>query len=129
MVKGALVDRLAGVGRKLVELLDEAKLNVTSALWLYRTEASDWILLLAFPEVESLGPRAFYEKIQRVFASNRKVLEPLTLQDIVVMGPSEPLLQLLRGALRTGSGISEIRFTGNRINNTLIEDALIYRLQ
>lgn len=129
MVKGALVDRLADVGRKLVELLDEANLNVTSALWLYRTEASDWILLLAFPEVERFGPRAFYEKIQRVFASNRKVLEPLTLQDIVVMGPSEPLLQLLKGALQTGPGLSEIRFTGNRINNTLIEDALIYRLQ
>lgn len=128
MVKGALVDRLAGVGRKLVELLDEAKLNVTSALWLYRTESSDWILLLASPEVESLGPRAVYEKVQNVFASNRKALEPLTLADVVVTGPNEPLLQLLRGAIQTGPGISEIRFTGNRINNTLIEDALIYRL-
>lgn len=129
MVKGALVERLTGVGRKLVELLDTASLDVTSALWLYRPESSDWVLLLAFPEAESLGPRAVYEKVQKVLASNRKVLEPLTLADVVVTGPSEPLLRLLRGAVQTGPGISEIRFTGNRIDNTLIEDALIYRLQ
>lgn len=129
MVKGALVDRLAAVGRKLVELLDTTGLEVKSALWLYRPESSDWMLLLACPETESLGPRVVYEKVQRVFMSHRKDLEPLTLGDVVVTGPSEPLVQLLRGVLQTGPGISEIRFTGNRIDNTFIEDALIFRLQ
>lgn len=129
MVKGALVDRLASVGRKLVEFLDEAKVNVASALWLYRPESGDWVLLLAIPEVESLGPRAAYEAIHRVFTPKRAELEPLTFQDIVVVGPSEQLLKLLRRAIQTGPGISEIRFTGNRIDNMLIEDALIYRLR
>lgn len=129
MVKGSLVERLFGVGRKLVELLDLTRIEITSALWLYRPESGDWVLLLASPEVESLGPRVVYEKVQRVFASNRKDLEPLSLQDVMVTGPNEPLLGLLRRALRTGPGITEVRFTGNRINNTLIEDAFIYRLQ
>lgn len=128
MVKGALVEQLTRVGRKLVELLDEAALDVRSALWLYRAESGDWVLLLAFPEAETRGPRVVYERIQKVFALKRSQLEPLSLEDIVVTVPSDPLVRLLRRAVRTGPGISEIRFTGNRIGNTLIEDALIYRL-
>jgi hypothetical protein len=38
------------------------------------------------------------------------------------------IVTLLKKALKTDPGISRIRFTGNVINGTLIEDALIYRL-
>jgi hypothetical protein len=39
------------------------------------------------------------------------------------------MLSLLRVAISTGPGISGIRFTHNTINNVLIEDAYIYRLE
>ncbi|MDP2675712.1 MAG: hypothetical protein Q8Q00_12545 [Dehalococcoidia bacterium] len=129
MAKGPLVDRLASRGRKLVEFADAAKLNIRSALWLYRSEPDDWVLMIVVPEVSDRGPREVYKKVQRVFASHRGELNPLKLDDVVVAGPDDPLIQLLRTALQTGPGISEIRFSQNRINNTLIEDALIYRLQ
>ena len=129
MAKGPLVDRLANAGRRLVEFLDASHLDPQSALWLYRSESDDWVLVVAMPAVVSQGPRAVYESIQRVYASHRADLVPLKLDDVVVTDPDDSLLQLLRRAIRTERTISEIRFTQNRIDNTLIEDALIYRLQ
>jgi len=127
MVKGALVDRFVAAGRKLVELLDTAQLDIKSAIWLYRAESEDWVLLLAVPGAERQGPRLVYERIYDVFVGNLDDLKPLSFEDVVVMSPDEPLPQLFRRALHTGPGISEIRFSGNRIDSTLIEDALIYR--
>ena len=129
MAKGPLVDKLTSGGRKLVELADAAHLDVRSALWLYRPESDDWVLVMALPEAGTLGPRKVYSRIQRVFALHRAELDPLKLEDVTVIAADDPLIQLFRIALRTGPGISEIRFSQNRINNTLIEDALIYRLQ
>jgi hypothetical protein len=40
----------------------------------------------------------------------------------------DPLLKLLRIAIKTGPGISNIRFSRNTINGVIIEDAYIYRL-
>ena len=41
--------------------------------------------------------------------------------------PDAPVVALLRTAIRTGPGISGIRFKNNVIDGTLIEDAYIYR--
>lgn len=129
MAKGPLVDPLTRGGRTLVEFLDSARLDARSALWLYRPDSDDWVLMVALPEVDTKGPRAVYKRIQRLFASHREELRPLKLDDIVVTGPNDPLIRLLRRAISTGRQITEIRFSQNRIDNTLIEDALIYRLQ
>ena len=129
MVKGPLVDRLANAGRKLIELLDDAQVPTRAALWLYRPESDDWKLVLGLPSVKRSGPRAAYRQIQRVFTSNQSELSPLRFDDIMVRDPSDRLLKLLGGAIQTGPSISEIRFTNNRIGDTLIQDALIYRLQ
>ena len=128
MAKGPLVDRLTEAGRRLIEFLDEAGLNTKSALWLYRPESEDWELVVALPEAQENGPRAAYGKIWDVFAAHRSELLPLKLDDIVVMSPSDRLIRLLGSAIQTGPSISEIRFTNNRVGDTLIEDALIYRV-
>ena len=129
MAKGPLVERLTDAGRLLIELLDRTRLEIRSALWLYRSESEDWVLVVAVPDAVSKGPRAVYRKIERIFSLNRSALLPLKLADVVVMVPNDPLLTLLSRAIQTGPSISEIRFSQNRIGDTLIEDALIYRLQ
>lgn len=129
MVKGPLVDRLAERGRRLIELLDEAGIRARAALWLYRPESEDWKLVLGLPDLRRTGPRAAYTQIQGVFAANEDVLRPLKFDDIMVQDPSDRLLTLLGSAIQTGPAITEIRFTNNRVGDTLIEDALIYRLQ
>ena len=53
----------------------------------------------------------------------------VSLEDIVLAKPDAQIIRLLAQAIATGPGISNIRFTHNAINGTLIEDALIYRLR
>jgi len=53
----------------------------------------------------------------------------LTLQDITVVSPDEPMVNLLRTAVTTPPiSISPIHFAGNSINNVFIDDAYIYRM-
>ena len=67
-----------------------------------------------------------YTKVQGAL---RKIsTEHFGLDDVAVAKPNAPILRLLRLAVRTGPGITGIRFTKNVINGHLIEDAYIYRL-
>ena len=124
MVASPLVDPYIEDGRKLVERLDGEGLSPEAALWFYLSESHEWRLILALKQVDELGPRETYKRIQRVLDA-----EPsLSLRNVSVVSPDDDTIQLLRRAIRTSGGISSIRFTGNAIDGIFIEDALIYRL-
>jgi hypothetical protein len=69
-----------------------------------------------------------YRKIQTVISKFSDELGELSLNHITLAKPDSPLVKLLRVAIRTGGGISGIRFKSNVINGTVIEDAYVYRL-
>jgi hypothetical protein len=52
----------------------------------------------------------------------------IPLKDVTVIDSNDSLISLLRVAIKTGDGMSGIRFTNNVINGALIEDAYIYRV-
>ncbi len=123
MDKTALVENDIEVGRQVTKALDDARIAVKASFWFYEPGASEWRLIIATPLVDRKGPRAAYAAIQRAL---RDIEFPL--RKVSVVGPRHSLIKLLRIALRTGGGISGIRFTHNTINNVFIEDAYIYRL-
>ena len=128
MDKTPLVEKDMEEGRRLIEALDKTEFQVEAAMWFYSTDSGEWQLLIASPFVEKNGPKKAYGFIQSELAK----LSPtsgISLKDISVLSPKHHLIALLRKAIRTGSGISSIRFTRNVINNTLIEDAYIYRMR
>ncbi len=127
MASATLVDRKIELGRQLLLSLDRRNFQVPAAFWFYVSEANDWRLIIASPDVDSQGPRATYAKIQAAADSDLLAGE-LSLREISVVSPKDPLVKLLGMAVSTGHGISGIRFTQNTINNTFIEDAYIYRL-
>jgi hypothetical protein len=95
-------------------------------MWFYDPNAAEWWFLIASPMVDSNGPRATYSEIQKVL----RTLDPptdLVFRKISVVSPTEPLIKLLRNAIRASGG-SGVRFTHNTINNLFIEDAYIYLL-
>jgi hypothetical protein len=100
---------------------------VQAAIWFYLTDSGEWRLLIASPFVEKDGPKKAYSFVQGVLAKSSPPLG-ISLKDISVVSPKHHLISLLRRAIRTGPEISDIRFTRNVINNTLIEDAYIYRM-
>lgn len=127
LVTEALSEQMIGAGAKLVERLDADNSAVKSAFWLFFSDERLWKLIVASPLVVSEGPKNFYK---RVVAANQRAdaeEEVISLNDIGVTGPEYHIVQLLRVAVGTGSGISGIRFTRNTINGHFIEDAYIYR--
>ena len=127
MDKPTLVESDYEAGKALVLALDQARVNVKAAFWLYLPESNEWRLYLALPDVVQQGPRKAYETVQACMEQVRP--EGLSLRNISLVGPDDDLVKLLRSAIKkSGPGIVGIRFTGNVINNVLIEDAYIYRI-
>ncbi len=114
-------------GENLLRELDAASVNVDSALWFYFPEEGIWKLLLSFPDVEKKGPKAAYARVQKALSKLGEGPAP-PLDDVALAKPNSPLLRLLKVAIRTGPGISGIRFSNNVVDGQLIPDAYIYRL-
>lgn len=110
----------------MLAVLDHAGLKVRAAFWLYLPESNEWRLYLALPMVSRKGPKETYSRIRpHLDGIEDKVL---SLKNISVVAPNDRLVKLLGSAVKTGPGIGGIRFTGNVIDNVLIEDAYIYRV-
>lgn len=122
-----MVEKDIADGRLLVEALDRSEFTLSGALWFYFSKDEEWRLLLVSPLVDEIGPRRSYIRIQSVIEGFPPSFG-ISITRISVTSPKSKLIQLLKIAIRTGPGISEIRFSRNTINNVFIEDALIYRL-
>ena len=129
MVKLTLSDNMIKAGEKLIQKLDEGGILPDAAFWLYFPDIQKWKLVLAEVKLGTLGPKEIYKKIQGMMSSLAEEIGNISLDDVALAKPQAPIVALLRMAIRTGPGISGIRFTGNVINGTLVEDAYIYRLK
>ncbi len=122
-----LTEKQIEAGKELIKEADALKIKTMAALWFYFQDQEAWKLMLSIKGVENDGPKLTYSKLQKVIAK-AKIKDQLALSEIVLAKPVSPLLELLKTAVKTGPGISGVRFTGNVINGHLIQDAYIYRL-
>lgn len=128
VVKESLSSEMISAGAELIRRLDGTRFIVTASLWLYIPEISAWRFIIASPEVRTQGPKKAYKQVQSVLSKMPEDQPKIPLKDVTVIDSNDPLVSLLRVAIRTGEGISGIRFTRNVINGVLIEDAYIYRI-
>jgi len=113
-------------GRMLIEHLDRTDFKVNSALWFYISDSSKWKLVLATDYLKEHSLKEAYNFIQEEL--NKIKSANISLDNISLAKADDDLIKLLKAAIGTGPGISEIRFTRNVINGIMIEDALIYRI-
>lgn len=128
VVKESLSSEMISAGAELARRLDDARFIVSAALWFYIPEAGAWRFIIGSPEVRTQGPKKAYKVIQSVISKMSDEQSIIPLKDVTVVDSNDSLISLLRGAIRTGDGISNIRFSHNVINGVLIEDAYIYRI-
>jgi hypothetical protein len=128
MVEAILTKEMIETGATLVQKLDERGLQPDAALWLYFSDVQQWKLVIAEVKVGNEGPKGVYRRIQQILVEFADEIAELSLDDVVLTKPDAPIIALLRIAIRTGLGISGIRFKNNVINGVLIEDTYIYRL-
>lgn len=127
MDKTALVEKAIDEGKVIVENLDNEGLFFPIAMWLFMPNNNEWRLMLGKEDVNEVGAREYYKKIQKVL-NKITPKTAITVSDISLISTNNEIAKLIRMALRTGKGISGIRFTGNVINGRLIPDAYIYRV-
>lgn len=128
MAKEILVSEYIDEAINLISELDNSGFVINSALWYYFEEAEEWRLIIATSIVDKDGPLQTYKVINK-FIKDKNIFIHTPLRKLTVISPNDPLIKLLRMAIKTGPTISKIRFQNNFINNVQIEDALIYRLQ
>jgi len=128
MVAMTLTKEMIEAGAALLRKLDSSGVQPNAAFWFYFPDVQQWKLVLAEIKLGESGPRQIYKKIQEVISADQTEMQDLALDDITLAKPDAPIVGLMRLAIRTGPGISGIRFTNNVINGTVIEDAYIYRL-
>jgi len=119
---------MIAAGAELTRRLDEARFIVSASLWFLAPQSGGWRFVISSPEVRTRGPRWAYKQVQSVISRIPDAHSRIPLKDITVIDSKDPLIELLKGAIRTSNGISRIRFTHNVINGTPIDDAYIYRL-
>jgi hypothetical protein len=127
VAKESLSERMISAGTELTRRLDEAGLMVSAALWFFEPDSNYWRLIIASPDVLTKGLKTIYKEVQSVLRSIPED-QSIPLKDISVVDSNDPLISLLRIAIKIGDGISGTRFSRNMINGTLIEDSYIYRL-
>jgi hypothetical protein len=128
MAKETLVNEYIDEAINLISELDNNNFIIDSALWFYFLDADEWRLLIATPLVDKIGTLETYKKFIE-FIKDKTIFIHTPIRKLTVISPNDPLIRLLKVAIKTGPTISRIRFQNNIINNTQIEDALIYRLQ
>ena len=129
MVKGSLVKDYIKVGEKLIDLAKGAGLAPKLAVWVYESETDRWHILLALDEVATLGMRPVLWKLQRdVLGKHENELWPIELEDIDLASPNAPLVKALALIQKSGAGLISrpMRFTGMRVADRFLEDALLY---
>jgi hypothetical protein len=128
VVKEMLTNEMIKAGEQLIRLLDQAHLAVNAALWLYIPESNIWRFVVASPQAKTDGPKKIYQRIQSILSKRDRERPAIELRDISVVRNDDPLVALLRIAIRTNGDISGIRFSKNTINGRFIEDTFIYRM-
>ena len=128
LVGDQLTEDMITTGEHVVRALDKLNVLVKGAFWLLLPEQRVWRLIVASPEVETLGPKAVYRKVDAALKRLPSDVQPISTRDITVLEDSNSLVQLMRAMIRTGPTISNVRMSRNIVNGQLVEDALIYRM-
>ena len=126
VVTESLTNEMIEAGADLVRRLDASPIEIRACLWHFLPEPNVWRLIIASPEVAKYGPRKVYRKIQDVLSDIPEEGPSIGLTDISAVAHDNSLISLLRKAIKTGNGVSGIRFSRNVIDGQYIEDTYIY---
>jgi len=128
VVKEPLTTEMTAAGEELMQRLDAADFGVVAAFWLYALEPNRWRLMLASPLVDREGPIKAYARIQATLVKRPDAVPGLSVRNITVLSPKDPLVKKLRTVIRVGKGKRGMRFSSARVRDTFVEDSYIYRL-
>ena len=125
-VKEALTEDMKNEGAALARALDEAGWPVVASFWYFESDYNRWKIILASPRVSSEGMKEAYGAVVNALKALNQ--SRAAVSHISVVKPDHPLVRDLASAIQTGWTISGIPFSRQRISDTIVEDAYLYRM-
>ena len=127
MFKKELVVKDIADGRRLIQALDVAGIQITTAFWWFDREIERWKLVISSPKLAETYSTAAYGLIQRVMMGMRPATD-IRLDEIVLEDSQSAIVDSIRHVVKTGpDDLSEIRISSSTIGDLWVEDARVYR--
>ena len=129
MAAAILVDAKVGAGRVLVDELDQTPVRPFAAFWIWDSDAEQWQFVIGTEMVERQGPTEALRNIQLALNAETRVRAAIELQEILVVGPRDPRLELLRMVPRAGRQTlaDPIKVERAVVGGHFVEAAYVYR--
>jgi hypothetical protein len=120
-----LVKEDIAAGKDLLAALDENGERVNAAFWIYDSESSEWQLNIGYA---SSAKSSFddYLVVRRLLDKHPAIKERLTLSDIRLLRPNDPLVTGLSGKF-PGVTPAQVQRWAGPVNGVMLDDVVIYR--
>jgi hypothetical protein len=126
MGKTSLVGYDMETGSKILQILDEAGLQVKVALWAILPEYEEWRLVLFSRKFDVAGIRDAYGLLHEALDAAGFPVE-LT-PSIVILRATDPLVRDLRKDYGKSKVIPGMHVGGRMLGDRFVEDAYVYRI-
>lgn len=127
LVKEILPEKEIAVGEELLKRLDDAKLEVLAAYWVFNYEVGVWRLEFVSPQVESKGPLWFYAKVLSLLHDKNELTSRLGLGSINVSGTKYSFYKSLRATIQSKKKLKGVHLDRIIVGGQLV-DLYLYRL-
>ena len=126
MDKTALVGFEVEKGSRILQLLDEAGLQVKVALWAFLGEYEEWRLVLSSSRFDVGSLRDAYGLLHKALDAAGFPLEQTPT--VVILRTSDPFIKTLRKIFGKAKSVEGMRLGGQTIGNRYLDDAYAYRI-
>lgn len=115
-------------GRKLWQSLrNNTEFPIQGTFWLLEPEAGEWLLVIASPKVDALGPRDAYRELaaltENIPANSRQLLK------IKLISPRDPVYEALRSVFAQTASAEGARLGNTMVGGMLIGEAYLYEIR
>jgi hypothetical protein len=126
MDTSALVSIEFATGSRMLQILDDAGLQVKVALWAVLAEYEDWRVILCSRKFDIPDLGDAYGLLHEALDAAGFPLE-LT-PAVVIMRTNDPFIRALRKMFGKTKTVEGMRLGGQTIGNRFLDDAFVYRI-
>jgi hypothetical protein len=126
MDKTALVGVDVEKGSRMLQILDDAGLDIRVALWAYLAEYEDWRFVLSSPKFDQLDIRRAFGLVHKALDAGGIGREETPILGVLRM--KDPFVKTLRKIFGKAKGVEGMRLGLQSIGNRFLEDAYVYRI-
>lgn len=126
MDKTALVGFEVEKGARIVQILDDAGLQIRVALWAYLSEYEEWRLVLSSPKFDQGGLRDAYGLLHKALDGAEFPLQQTP--SVVILCATDPFIKALRKIYGKAKSVEGMRIGPQRLGDRFVDDAYAYRI-